>query len=740
MAQTRTSIRGLPRVSAPPQAISLQTRSLWGCSYHRDNKHNLHRKHIRLILHSHPQSRKPHRPTQNWDQRTIYPDYHYQSWRGPGWGWGWSSFRPSFPDSQSQRKEIRGKIKQVIDEIDAWNDDARRRMEWIRREIERDPYAAVFGRRIEPFGLNWGTKLENGFTTLWQSIFGARNGGDTDASKKAEKTTKIVDLVGKEQKDSPSADDSVKLEESHTGNSAVQSRFSGGVRGIGFEYDPITGRMIPVRTKSSSLNEDGEESQRDVQGSEHTSNEGGKESQRDSQGPGPTSSSESDTLPRANAETGSDGLSKSDSTIEEGSIDPEVLKRPGNASEPSIIYEGQVYASSPSQKTYDDIPEAAQNISEESGAGPRTHGQDEPTMPPENDSDDALPRDTIRSSQTLDIGNQSAVQTSKSEPSISGDGLDRVGFLSRRDQEGPLWNLGRTQPSIETENREEGLEQLSARDIRAAYEPRRLSIESEIEAETPKNFDGNSNLPMGSVDEHGTSFQDQTENSTDLPDMPTVTKTSKDSTEQALSGDSAAPAASLVMNATPAAETYRIFAYDPSSTAVTEAETISSLQAPNEPLHPTEVLTRLTNPAKFLPCLNQMNADGYEIVSGGGDILVFRKAPAKRPTASNPGSNHGPASLTEDHSSEAVAPQPIHNNFYTGNLSSQSSSTEHFRGSSPESKVRTVLRRMLIGGLATGSTCYALGVVSEYFRTGGEDGQGIDAFTQFESERRHRER
>jgi hypothetical protein len=47
---------------------------------------------------------------------------------------------------------------------------------------------------------------------------------------------------------------------------------------------------------------------------------------------------------------------------------------------------------------------------------------------------------------------------------------------------------------------------------------------------------------------------------------------------------------------------------------------------------------------------------------------------------------------------------------------------------------------MLIGGVATAGTCYAVGVVVEYFRTGGEDGLGIDAFTEFESERRRRDR
>lgn len=47
--------------------------------------------------------------------------------------------------------------------------------------------------------------------------------------------------------------------------------------------------------------------------------------------------------------------------------------------------------------------------------------------------------------------------------------------------------------------------------------------------------------------------------------------------------------------------------------------------------------------------------------------------------------------------------------------------------------------RMALAGIATAASCYAIGVVTEYFRTGGQDGRGIDGFTAFESERRQRE-
>lgn len=46
---------------------------------------------------------------------------------------------------------------------------------------------------------------------------------------------------------------------------------------------------------------------------------------------------------------------------------------------------------------------------------------------------------------------------------------------------------------------------------------------------------------------------------------------------------------------------------------------------------------------------------------------------------------------------------------------------------------------MLIAGTVTAATCYAIGVMTEFFRTGGNDGRGIDGFTVFESDRRRRE-
>lgn len=69
-------------------------------------------------------------------------------------------------------------------------------------------------------------------------------------------------------------------------------------------------------------------------------------------------------------------------------------------------------------------------------------------------------------------------------------------------------------------------------------------------------------------------------------------------------------------------------------------------------------------------------------------------------------------------------------------LDDQSNSAETTNKTQPT--LSKAIRRMLLTGTVVGASCYAIGVVTEYFRTGGKDGHGIDSFTVFESERRHR--
>ncbi|KAL3436370.1 hypothetical protein BDV09DRAFT_184314 [Aspergillus tetrazonus] len=710
VAQTRTSIRRLSKasgVNAQHRSLSAQIRRLWTCSHRYHNSNDLHRKHTRLIFHNHHRSLRPHHPPRS--QRIIYPKYQYQSWWSPGWGWGWGGFNSSFFGFLDRPTRYRYRRD---DDKGGWEDRAKRRMEWIKKEIEADPYAALFGRRPQPLGLNWGNKLESGLMSLWRSVFGL--GEDMSNTNKG---AKVIDSTLKGQDDSGRTSVDEKVREPMTRDGDMQRRSSTDFRGAGFEFDPISGRMVPVRPEPWG-----------------TPEERGKERQGDGQYVDNKSIPMGDNLPREKAEADSNNLSEPnivDSATKTDSTVPESSERFQGASEPSIVSESQIYASAPTQEASNCLDETVQAAKDEINAETQTHVQVERPVPPQNDSHDAVFPATVPSTQSPYSQKHNVTERLLAEHSVSKAGPDRAGFLSRRENEMPKLVTGESQPCTAVDNRDKDIELLSARDIRAAYEPRRLSIEAEIEAEIPKQLDEPSASQTDLEDTHAKSPVNKMGDSVNMPGESTASSALPDG--QALNEDLSQHKPSTTTAQFSVTETYRIFAYDPSSAKVTEAETISSLQQPSEHLHPTEVLTRLANPAKFLPCLNQMHAKGYEIVSGGGDILVFRKAPAGILKTID-----RLASPSQEHSTESA--QLADKDAQGGSLFDQDAPSKQSRKSPQKATVTKVLRRMLVGGLATGGTCYALGVVSEYFRTGGKDGFGIDGFTEFESERRHLER
>ncbi|KAK7750840.1 hypothetical protein SLS62_007239 [Diatrype stigma] len=73
---------------------------------------------------------------------------------------------------------------------------------------------------------------------------------------------------------------------------------------------------------------------------------------------------------------------------------------------------------------------------------------------------------------------------------------------------------------------------------------------------------------------------------------------------------------------------YKILAYDPTMNDINTAETTSTVPPHDKEaplLTPADVLPRLSNPSQFLPYFVPLQADGFEIASGAGDVLVFRK-------------------------------------------------------------------------------------------------------------------
>jgi len=119
-----------------------------------------------------------------------------------------------------------------------------------------------------------------------------------------------------------------------------------------------------------------------------------------------------------------------------------------------------------------------------------------------------------------------------------------------------------------------------------------------------------------------------------------------------------------------------------------------------------------------------MQKDGYEIATGGGDILVFRRSTNTSPSAT----------MTNNETASSIRQDSYLASHSTTQPASPSSSKAN---SSPRStSKRGIFRRIMFAGTATAASCYAIGAVTEFFRTGGLDGKGIDGFTVFESDRR----
>ncbi|KAK0620564.1 hypothetical protein B0T14DRAFT_521718 [Immersiella caudata] len=199
---------------------------------------------------------------------------------------------------------------------------------------------------------------------------------------------------------------------------------------------------------------------------------------------------------------------------------------------------------------------------------------------------------------------------------------------------------------------------------------------------------------------------------------------------------------------------YKVLVYDPTMQCIDVAETTSIVKDSNTPLTPAEVLLRISNPAKFLPHFGPLQAQGFEVVSGAGDVLIFRKVREAIPEVSHSGTV---GNMTAETAAPPSPNRPAINPIdmmggprdYTVAASRFASPTGFvnydlpprfdsnidvrreepvFSGakekSSSEGKKTSLPKRIAVGALWVGAASYSIGIVGEYFKTGGADGKG----------------
>lgn len=163
---------------------------------------------------------------------------------------------------------------------------------------------------------------------------------------------------------------------------------------------------------------------------------------------------------------------------------------------------------------------------------------------------------------------------------------------------------------------------------------------------------------------------------------------------------------------------YKLLAFDPATQSMSIAETSSGVTDTSTPATPAEILLRVSNPSKFFPYFSTLQAEGYEIASGGGDVLVFRKVREGSVSAQGTSSTINPIDMMGRSSPSNFASPTGFVNYE----SPQYRPPTH--GQAPEMKVgkkkRSVGRKVVIGTVWVAGTAYAASVVGEYFSTGGK--------------------
>ncbi|KAG6004079.1 hypothetical protein E4U21_001424 [Claviceps maximensis] len=167
---------------------------------------------------------------------------------------------------------------------------------------------------------------------------------------------------------------------------------------------------------------------------------------------------------------------------------------------------------------------------------------------------------------------------------------------------------------------------------------------------------------------------------------------------------------------------YKMLAYDANTQSMSVAETCSGVHDTSTPATPAEVLLRVSNPSKFFPYFSTLQAEGYEIASGSGDVLVFRKVRGGTAFNDAPGSTVNPIDMMGSRSGANNFASP------TGYVNYELPQFRACAGQAQEDnlekkkreKKRGLGRKVVLGTAWVAGTAYVVSMAGEYLSTGGQ--------------------
>lgn len=201
----------------------------------------------------------------------------------------------------------------------------------------------------------------------------------------------------------------------------------------------------------------------------------------------------------------------------------------------------------------------------------------------------------------------------------------------------------------------------------------------------------------------------------------------------------------------PKSTVYKILVYDPVMQSIDVAETSSVVSDTAAPLTPADVLLRISNPSKFFPHFAPLQAQGFEIVSGSGDVLIFRKvrdalddkspahvAPTETVSAAtttpvNPIDMTGGNRLGEYNvaASRFASPTgfvnyewpPDRSNTYIhrGEPLAEQPTTGEAYSEVKDGKKKSLARRLFVGAATLAGISYSVGVVGDQLKAGAKE-------------------